>query len=102
MRTLIISDIHANLTAFEAVLADAGSVDRVWCWATWWEYGPDPNECIALLRQQPGLRCIMGNHDAAVLGFIDLRAFNEQAAKAVKIQSELLTQDRMIFGAWIS
>ncbi len=93
MRTLIISDIHANLTAFEAVLADAGSVDRVWCLGDVVGYGPDPNECIALLRQQPGLRCIMGNHDAAVLGFIDLRAFNEQAAKAVKIQSELLTQE---------
>ncbi len=60
-------------------------------------YGPDPNECIALLRQQPGLRCIMGNHDAALMGYIDLQAFNDQAARAVTIQSELLSQESRDF-----
>ena len=97
LRTLIVSDIHANLTAFEAVLSDAGSFDRVWCLGDVVGYGPDPNECIALLRQQPGLRCIMGNHDAALMGYIDLRTFNDQAAKAVTIQSELLTQESRDF-----
>ena len=97
MRTLIISDIHANLTAFEAVLTDAGSVDRVWCLGDVVGYGPDPNECISLLRQQPGLRCIMGNHDAALMGYIDLRTFNDQAARAVTIQSELLSQESREF-----
>jgi len=97
VRTLIVSDIHANLTAFKAVLADAGSVDRVWCLGDVVGYGPDPNECIALLRQQPGMRCIMGNHDAALMGFIDLHAFNDQAAKAVAIQSELLSQESRDF-----
>lgn len=97
MRTLIVSDIHANLTALQAVLSDAGSFDRVWCLGDVVGYGPDPNECISLLRQQPGLRCIMGNHDAAVMGFIDLRAFNEQAAKAVAIQSALISQESREF-----
>lgn len=97
MRTLIVSDIHANLTAFEAVLADAGRVDRVWCLGDVVGYGPDPNECIALLRQQPEMRCIMGNHDAALMGYIDLRTFNDQAARAVIIQAQLLTQESRDF-----
>ncbi len=97
LRTLVVSDIHANLTAFEAVLSDAGNFDRVWCLGDVVGYGPDPNECISLLRQQPGVRCIMGNHDAALMGYIDLRTFNDQAAKAVIIQSELLTQESRDF-----
>jgi len=97
VRTLIVSDIHANLTAFEAVLSDACSYDQVWCLGDVVGYGPDPNECIALLRQQPGLRCIMGNHDAALMGYIDLQAFNDQAARAVTIQSELLSQESRDF-----
>ena len=97
MRTLILSDIHANLTAFEAVLSDAGSFDRVWCLGDVVGYGPDPNECISLLRQQPGLRCIMGNHDSALMGFIDLRTFNDQAARAIVVQSELLSQESRDF-----
>lgn len=97
MKTLILSDIHANLTAFEAVLSDAGSFDRVWCLGDVVGYGPDPNECVALLRQQPGLRCIMGNHDAALMGYIDIHTFNEQAARAVAIQSEMLNTESRDF-----
>ena len=65
MRTLIISDIHANLTAFEAVLEAAGEFERVWFLGDVVGYGPDPNECIDLLRKQPKLQALMGNHDAA-------------------------------------
>jgi len=97
VKTLILSDIHANLTAFEAVLSDAGSFDRVWCLGDVVGYGPDPNECVALLRQQPGLRCIMGNHDAALMGYIDIHTFNEQAARAVAIQSEMLNPESRDF-----
>lgn len=97
MRTLIVSDVHSNLTALEAVLADVGSVDRVWCLGDVVGYGPDPNECVDLLRQQPGLRCILGNHDVAVMGLIDLHTFNDQARRAVMIQSKMLNQDSRDF-----
>ena len=50
MRILVISDIHANFTAFEAVLKDAGSFDAVWCLGDVVGYGPEPNECINRLR----------------------------------------------------
>ena len=76
MRILVVSDIHANLAAFESVLADAqGEWDYVWCLGDVVGYGPDPNECCELLRSLPHL-CLAGNHDWAALGRLDIRTFN--------------------------
>jgi len=97
MRILVISDVHANYTALEAVLNDASSIDEVWCLGDLVGYGPDPNECINRLKNLPKLSCVVGNHDAALMGFIDLHAFNDQAAKAVTIQSELLSEESREF-----
>ena len=83
MRILILSDIHANLTAFETVLSKAGKLDSVWCLGDLVGYGPDPNECIELIQTLPKLICLQGNHDAAVSGLIDLAAFNSEARLAV-------------------
>lgn len=83
MRILVISDVHANLTALEAVLADAGQVDAVWCLGDLVGYGPDPNQCIKRIQQLPGLVCLMGNHDAAVAGRIPVTSFNNEARLAV-------------------
>jgi predicted phosphodiesterase len=83
MRCLIISDIHANLAAFEAVLADAGDFDLIWCLGDTIGYGPDPNECIALLRRHPHI-CLSGNHDWAALGKLDLRGFNADARTSIE------------------
>jgi diadenosine tetraphosphatase ApaH/serine/threonine PP2A family protein phosphatase len=86
VKCLIISDIHANLTAFEAVLADVKtrnlSYDMVWCLGDVVGYGPDPNECVDLLRTLPHI-CLAGNHDWAVLGKLDLETFNENANAAI-------------------
>lgn len=81
MRCLVISDIHANLAAFEAVLLDAGEFDMIWCLGDMVGYGPDPNECVARLREYPHL-CLAGNHDWAVLGKLDVRGFNADARMA--------------------
>ncbi len=81
MRYLIISDIHSNLKAFEAVLADAGPFDKVWCLGDIVGYGPDPNGCVERLRNLPHI-CVAGNHDWAVLGKLDLEDFNREARKA--------------------
>jgi diadenosine tetraphosphatase ApaH/serine/threonine PP2A family protein phosphatase len=91
MRTLIISDIHANLTALEAVLADAGKIDAVWCLGDLVGYGPDPNECVERIRGLPNLQCIIGNHDAAAAGNIEVDAFNPEARKTVLWTQERLT-----------
>jgi len=96
MRHLIISDIHANLTAFQAVLEDAGELDKdfddVWCLGDVVGYGPDPNECCELLREFPHL-CLAGNHDWAALKRLDLRTFNADARKAAAWTQEALTPE---------
>jgi diadenosine tetraphosphatase ApaH/serine/threonine PP2A family protein phosphatase len=97
MRILIISDIHANLTAFKAVLADAGAVDSVWCLGDVVGYGPDPNECIELLQEQSNLTCIMGNHDAAALGRMPVVTFNGDARLSIEWQKKVLSQAGMDF-----
>ncbi|MEO0563211.1 MAG: metallophosphoesterase family protein [Chloroflexota bacterium] len=93
MRVLIISDIHANLTAFETVLNDAkGQWDYVWCLGDVVGYGPDPNECVDLLRTLPHL-CLAGNHDWAALNRLDIRTFNPDARKAVQWTQDTLRPD---------
>jgi diadenosine tetraphosphatase ApaH/serine/threonine PP2A family protein phosphatase len=90
-RVLVISDIHANLTALEAVLADAGNVDEVWCLGDIAGYAADVNECIERIRALPKLTCMMGNHDIAAIGDMTLEAFNSDARKALLWQRERLT-----------
>lgn len=97
MRVLIISDIHANLTALDAVLADAGQFDAAWCLGDLVGYGPDPNECIARVREQPNLLCIIGNHDSAVLDQIDPFTFNTEARQTIEWTKRALTESSRIF-----
>lgn len=90
MRCLIVSDIHANLAALNAVIADAGSFDRIWSLGDITGYGPDPNECIERLREFP-LTTLAGNHDWAVLGKLDLDEFNRDARTACLWTRQRLT-----------
>ena len=96
MRYLVISDIHANLTALETVLSDAGSFDRIWCLGDITGYGPDPNECIMRLREYP-LTSLAGNHDWAVLGKVDLDGFNLDARAACLWTRMRLTPENRVF-----
>ncbi len=96
MRTLVISDIHANLTALEAVLADAGHWDRVWFLGDLVGYGPDPNECVERLRELEPL-ALSGNHDWAVLGKLDTEEFNSDARKAVRWTQHALTEENLTY-----
>ena len=97
MKTLLISDIHANLTALEAVLADAGPVEAVWCLGDLVGYGPDPNECVVRVAALPNLRCVMGNHDAAALRQIEVDAFNPEARAALLWTQERLSAANLTF-----
>jgi diadenosine tetraphosphatase ApaH/serine/threonine PP2A family protein phosphatase len=83
MRVLVISDIHANLEALETVLATTEPYDAAWCLGDLVGYGPDPNQCVERVRALPGLVCLVGNHDKAVLGEIDLNTFNFDAQIAI-------------------
>lgn len=89
MRYLILSDIHANLAALEAVLTDAPAFDEIWCLGDVIGYGPDPNECVERLQDLPHFS-LAGNHDWAALGKLDLDTFNTDARIAnTWTQSEL-------------
>ena len=90
-KVLVISDVHANITALEAVLADAGNVDEVWCLGDIAGYGPDPNECIERIQALPQPTCMMGNHDYAAIGDMALETFNIDAKKALLWQRNILT-----------
>jgi predicted phosphodiesterase len=96
MHCLVLSDIHSNLEAFEAVLNDAGPVDEVWCLGDVVGYGPDPNACVELLRTLP-YHCVAGNHDWATLGKLDLNDFNPDARDANLWNRKQLTPDNLAF-----
>ena len=99
MRTLIVSDIHSNLEALEAVIADAeerGGFDTVWCLGDTVGYGPDPSACIARLRGFP-LVAVAGNHDYAAAGLIDAADFNGAAYQAIKWTADALNGDEKAY-----
>jgi len=97
MRVLVISDIHANLTALDAVIGAAGTFDAAWCLGDLVGYGPDPNEVIERVCQLPNLACLIGNHDAAALSQIDTDAFNPEARQAVHWTQKTLTEQSILF-----
>src|SRR4029078_10262455 len=85
MRVAVVSDIHSNLHALEAVLAaiDAEAPDELWCLGDLVGYGPRPNECCATVAERAHV-CLAGNHDLAVRGTIDLEEFGGEAAVAAR------------------
>jgi diadenosine tetraphosphatase ApaH/serine/threonine PP2A family protein phosphatase len=83
MRAAVVSDIHANLAALEAVLEaiDADAPDELWCLGDLVGYGARPNECCAIVAARADV-CLGGNHDLAVRGTIDLQEFSGDAGAA--------------------
>jgi predicted phosphodiesterase len=90
----VISDIHGNLHALEAVLRsiDAERPDELWCLGDLVGYGPQPNRCCALVAERADV-CLIGNHDLGVLGRIDLESFSPDAAAAATWTSEVLEEE---------
>jgi diadenosine tetraphosphatase ApaH/serine/threonine PP2A family protein phosphatase len=96
MRVLILSDIHSNYVALEAVLAAAGSYDQLWNLGDTIGYGPCPNECMAAMRAN-ATAMIAGNHDLACLGLVDLSDFNPEARAANIWNGEQLLVEHRTF-----
>ena len=97
-RLAIISDIHANLEAFEAVLKHISNqaVDRIVCLGDIVGYNADPSDCIALCKEY-GIFCLLGNHDGAVCGQVSLEYFNETAVVAIKWTRKQLSKEDLLF-----
>jgi predicted phosphodiesterase len=83
MRVAIVSDIHGNLQAFEAVLDAVAESDceEMWCLGDLVGYGADPDACVALAREHAAI-CLAGNHDLGVRGSLPLEQFSRGAALA--------------------
>ena len=69
MRLLVISDIHANIACLRAIERAAGAVDAIYCAGDYVDYGTDPHEAIAWVRDH-GAHCVMGNHDRHLLNIL--------------------------------
>ena len=98
MRVAVLSDIHANLPALDAVLDALGAVDAVWQLGDVVGYGPYPDEVVARLREI-GATGVRGNHDAAALGALDLDWFNPAARRVAEWTARRISPDAR---AWLA
>jgi predicted phosphodiesterase len=96
MRVAIISDIHANRHAFEAVLSDIAdsAVDEVWCLGDLVGYGAEPDACVELAREATVV-CLAGNHDLAVAGEVPITDFSGAAGVAVGWTQRTMTRENV-------
>ncbi len=92
MRVVLLSDIHSNESAMRAVLDALPAHDHVWCLGDTIGYGPNPNECLAEMRER-AQHVLTGNHDLASLGEISLATFNPLARRANEWNNEQLDDD---------
>jgi diadenosine tetraphosphatase ApaH/serine/threonine PP2A family protein phosphatase len=83
MRIAVLSDIHSNMTALEAVLASIGSVDAIWHLGDVVGYGPEPDAVVARLGELKAVG-VRGNHDAAAAGGNEIDWFNTDARAAME------------------
>jgi predicted phosphodiesterase len=97
MRILVLSDIHSNLAALEAVLADAEPFDALWHLGDVVGYGPQPNEVVARLRDLGALG-VRGNHDSAAIGGREIEMFNVDAREAMEWTRDHIGRDTR---AWL-
>jgi predicted phosphodiesterase len=83
MRLAIVSDVHGNRQAFEAVLdaIDESGCEEMWCLGDLVGYGADPDACVALAQENAAI-CLAGNHDLGVRGTLPLEEFSRGAALA--------------------
>jgi len=98
MRVAVVSDIHGNRHAFEAVLADiaATGADELWCLGDLVGYGAEPDVCVELAREHAGV-CLAGNHDLAVTGELPLDEFSRGAEIAARWTQEVIQPDNLAF-----
>jgi predicted phosphodiesterase len=96
LRVAVISDVHSNLQALEAVLEHAGreGFDELWCLGDIVGYGGRPSECLALVRERSAI-CLGGNHDLVVSGVLDIDQFTSDAGVAARWTRSVLSPDEL-------
>jgi diadenosine tetraphosphatase ApaH/serine/threonine PP2A family protein phosphatase len=85
LKIALLSDVHGNLPAFQAVVEDIGrtGVDETWCLGDLVGYGAQPDECVALATETCDA-CLIGNHDLVVLDRLPIEDFSADAAAAAR------------------
>ena len=98
MHVAIVSDIHANRHAFEAVLADARSAGarEVWCLGDLVGYGGEPDACVELAREHVAV-CLAGNHDLAVTGELAMDDFSRGAGISARWTQTVIAPENLAF-----
>jgi len=98
MKVVVLSDVHGNLPALEAVLQGVEGEDasELWCLGDLVGYGPRPNECCAEVERAASI-CLVGNHDLGVLGRIPLTEFSDDAAAAARWSQSVLDTEARAF-----
>ena len=92
MRIAVLSDIHANLVALDAVLEAIGAVDAIWHLGDVVGYGPDPDAVVRRLAEAGALG-VRGNHDAAACGGREIEWFNPEARTAMEWTRDAIAPD---------
>src|SRR5215217_3838859 len=98
MRIALLSDVHGNRPAFEAVLDDVDSegAEEIWCLGDLVGYGAQPDDCVALARERCNLS-LAGNHDLVVTGEIPITDFSSSAAAAARWTQEAIAEETMAY-----
>jgi predicted phosphodiesterase len=98
MRIALISDVHGNLPAFEAVMAavDASDAEETWCLGDLVGYGAQPSECVALAQDRCDV-CLAGNHDLVVIDKLPIAEFSAAAAAAAEWTREHIAEESLEF-----
>jgi predicted phosphodiesterase len=98
VRIAIVSDIHGNRHAFEAVLdeIEASDCEEMWCLGDLVGYGAEPDACVELARRHAAV-CLAGNHDLGVRGDLPLEQFSRGAALAARWTQETITPETREF-----
>lgn len=98
VRIAIVSDIHANRQALEAVLEQVrgAQCDALWCLGDVVGYGADPDRCVELVREHAAI-CLAGNHDLAVTGALSVEDFSDAARQAAEWTRTTISTDTRAF-----
>jgi predicted phosphodiesterase len=98
LRVAVLSDVHSNQPALEAVLAaiEEAGVEELWCLGDVVGYGAQPDACTTLIRESCDV-CLVGNHDLAVLDSLDVSSFSDTAAVAVRWTQEHASEETFEF-----
>jgi predicted phosphodiesterase len=98
VKVAVVSDIHGNRQAFEAVLEEvaASEAEELWCLGDLVGYGADPDACVELARRHAAI-CLAGNHDLGVRGDLPLEQFSRGAALAAQWTQETISEETLAY-----